>query len=109
MKIDPLQQYAKLKQQLLQERAQLQARLNEITQVLGDETAPGPSASPAPAAPEPTSPRRGRRPAAGNTMSLKDAVLRALAHGPVARKDLVKAVEGVGYKFTTRNPLNSIG
>src|SRR5690242_16206794 len=42
-------------------------------------------------------------------MSLKDAVLRALAHGPVARKDLVKAVEGVGYKFNTKNPLNSIG
>jgi hypothetical protein len=42
-------------------------------------------------------------------MSLREAVIEALSHGPVARKDLVKAVEGVGYRFTTRNPLNSIG
>jgi hypothetical protein len=108
MKIDPLQQYAKLKQQLLQERDQLEARLNEIKQVLGEEIGPGPSPAPAQGF-EQTPSRRGRRPAAGNTMSLKEAVIRALSNGPVPRKDLVRAVEGVGYRFTTKNPLNSIG
>ena len=42
-------------------------------------------------------------------MSLREAVLTALSQGPLARKDLVKAVEDVGYVFTTKNPLNSIG
>ena len=40
MKIDALKQYAKLRQQLLEEKSQLETRLNEINQVLGNETTP---------------------------------------------------------------------
>ena len=42
-------------------------------------------------------------------MSLREAVVKALSNGPLARKELVEAVEVVGYRFNTRNPLNSIG
>ena len=42
-------------------------------------------------------------------MSLREAVLKALSQGPLARRELVNAVENVGYIFTTKNPLNSIG
>ena len=35
--------------------------------------------------------------------------MKALSQGPLARKELVKAVEDVGYVFNTKNPLNSIG
>jgi hypothetical protein len=108
MKIDALKQFAKLKQQLIEEKSQLESRLNEINQVLGAETTSTQATQPA-AAPSRPGPRRGRRPSGGNTMSMREAVLKALAKGPVARKDLVKAVEGVGYKFNTKNPLNSIG
>jgi hypothetical protein len=109
MRNDPLQQFAKLRQQLLQEKSQIEARLGEINRVLGSETTP--SATPPADLPGDVAPvgRRGRGRRGGNEMSLREAVLQALAHGPVARKDLVKAVQDVGYKFTTKNPLNSIG
>ena len=112
MRIDPLQQYAKLHRQLTEEKSQLESRLNQLNQVLGSEGLPeqsAPSASvPAEVAPQPAK-RRGRKPKAANQMSLREAVLKALSQGPLARKDLVKAVEDVGYVFTTKNPLNSIG
>jgi hypothetical protein len=114
MKIDALKQYAKLRQQLTEEQSQLQTRLNEINQVLGSETAPIQAPQVSSILEEPSAPsrpvvRRGRKPKAENTMSMREAVLRALSTGPLARKELVEAVENVGYVFTTKNPLNSIG
>lgn len=110
MKLDPLQQYARLREQLRQEQSQLQSRLNEINQVLGSESGPTPAATSS--SPQPASTpvaRRGRRARGSNALSLREAVLKALSNGPVARKDLVGAVESVGYRFTTKHPLNSIG
>ena len=112
MRLDPLQQYAKLHKQLTEEKGQLESRLNQINQVLGGE---GPLGQISPSSPVPTevapqpAKRRGRKPKAGNQMSMREAVLKALSQGPLARKELVKAVEDEGYVFTTRNPLNSIG
>ncbi len=115
MRMDPLKQYARLHQQLTGEKARLEARLAEINAVLE----PGiqfPSAALDKITGEylesmmeaPASGRgRGRR--KGNAMTMRDAVIQALSKGPVARKDLVAAVEAVGYKFKTRKPLNSIG
>jgi hypothetical protein len=40
---------------------------------------------------------------------MREAVLNALSKGPLARNELVKAVENTGYVFTTKKPLNSIG
>lgn len=106
MRTDLLRQYAKLRKQLTEEKSQLEARLAEINEVLGSESTSSPV--------EPTAqvhlakqPRRGRR--TSNTMSMREAVLKALSKGPLARKEIVQAVEDVGYKFTTKNPLNSIG
>jgi hypothetical protein len=111
MRIDPLQQYAKLRRQLIEERSQIEARLNEINQVLGSEvaaTAAPPGAS-APAAPVQPVARRGGGPRGGNTMSLREAIIKVLARGPLSRKEVVAAVQDVGYAFTTKNPLNSVG
>jgi hypothetical protein len=111
MKLDPLQQYAKLHKQLTEEKGQLESRLNQINQVLGG----GPPAQSAPSSSVPMevparpAKRRGRKPKAANQMSMREAVLTALSQGPLARKELVNAVENVGYVFTTKNPLNSIG
>jgi hypothetical protein len=114
MKIDALRQYAQLRQQLTEEQSELQTRLNEINQVLGNETAPSQASRvssilEAPSAPSRPVVRRGRKPKAENTMSMREAVLKALSTGPLARNELVEAVENVGYVFTTKNPLNSIG
>jgi hypothetical protein len=111
MKIDALKQYAKLRQQLMEEKSQLEQRLNEINQVLGSEDTQRSPSQPASIEEAPARPvaRRGRRSKSDNSMSLREAVLKALEKGPLARKELVGAVEGVGYAFNTSNPLNSIG
>jgi hypothetical protein len=111
----------------MEEKSRLEARLNEINDVLGTETAANvPSSSldkitaeylenelggvrPQKHSARESTVRRGRRPNAGNTMSMREAVSIALSNGPVARKDLVKAVKDVGYVFTSKNPLNSLG
>lgn len=101
MKIDPLKQYAKLQQQLIDEKASLEQRLREINQVLG--------VSATQSGQPPVSPsisRRGRR---GNSMSLREAVSQALAHGPLSRKELAKAVAELGYVSKAKDPLASMG
>jgi len=110
MRLDALKQYAKLRQQLLDEKSQLEARLNEINQVIGSEATSAPiSSSSATKAPAVSRARRGRRPKGDNALTMREAVLQALSKGPLARKELVKAVEDIGYVFTTKHPLNSIG
>lgn len=108
MKIDALKQYAKLRQQLLNEKRDLEARLGQINEVLRTES-PAPSAPSGRQASGPTVARRGRKPRGGNNLTMREAVLNALSKGPLARNELVKAVEDTGYVFTTKNPLNSIG
>jgi hypothetical protein len=111
MKLDALRKYAKLRQQLIDEKSQLEAQLKEINEVLGAEAESTPVApAVAPREVQRRTPgRRGRKKGVENTMSMREAVLKALSKGPVARKDLVAAVEDVGYVFTTKNPLNSLG
>jgi hypothetical protein len=74
--------------------------LNQINQVLGGEGLPAQIAANASVPTEvPARPakRRGRKPKAANQMSLREAVLKALSQGPLARKDMVKAVEAEGF------------
>ncbi len=111
MKTDALRQYAKLRQQLLDEKSQLESRLSEINEVLGSETV---AVAPTRTAPAPRGgPGRGRgrsrRGRGGNALSMREAVYRALSKRPLARKELVEAVQQEGYVFSTQNPLNSIG
>jgi len=109
MKIDPLQQYAKLHRQLVEEKNQLETRLAELNGALGTESTPSQLTAAIQETPSRATARKGRRPMGSNTMSLREAVLEALSNGPLARKELVQAVEDVGYVFSTNKPLISIG
>lgn len=40
-------------------------------------------------------------------MSLPEAVLQVTAKKPLSAKEIVAAVQKVGYKFSTNNPMNS--
>jgi hypothetical protein len=113
MKIDALKQYAKLRQQLMEEQSELQTRLNEINQVLGTETAPAsPPTTTPPAEAESPVPvaqvkRRGRR---AGKMSMREAITQALSErGPLSRGELGQAVVDLGYKSHAKNPLGSLG
>jgi hypothetical protein len=110
MRNDPLQQYAKLRRQLLEEKTKLEARLNEISQVLGSEGIQTRPAATVQTQESPSKPkaRRRRRYGARNTITMREAILEALSDRPLSRKELLKAVQAIGFRFTTKNPLNSI-
>jgi hypothetical protein len=115
MRLDPLKQYARLHQQLVEEKGKLEDRLREINDVLGEAGKSSAAAAPDEPAAErapafPTARRGGRRGRPSqNKLSLRDAIVQALAHGPMNRKELVKAVEDLGYVFNTKDPANSMG
>lgn len=112
MKIDAIQRYRELKQALLDEKERLTVRLAEIEAALSD------SDSPAPTAPKPkTTPRAVRKAASTpvrrgrgrNSVTLKDAVVRALTGNSLTKKEILAAVKAQGFKFATKNPTNSLG
>jgi hypothetical protein len=121
MKIDKLKQYVSLREQLLRDKVELESRLAEINKALGSvspsapavvATAPAakrgrkPAAVPAAAVASPAVKRGGKR--AKNTVSLRDAVLAATKAKPLARQEILTAVQAAGYKFAAKDPLNSL-
>src|ERR1051325_8673590 len=108
MKMDALQQYKQLRERLLAERADLESRLNEINGVLGTASgSPPPTETPEEKAVIPRGRGRGRK--VQNSLSMREAVEKALENGPLTRSELVSAVQALGYKFKTKNPANSLG
>ena len=109
MKRASLKQYVALRESLLNRQAELEAELTEINAALGAAKAvaavAAPSASTAPAA---KVARRGGGRRAQNTMSLREAVLAATKSKPLPKKEILEGVIKLGYKFTAKDPLNSL-
>lgn len=109
MKID-IRRYISLRDSLTNEKAQLEARLQEINAALGQSeasTAPRSNDFVASAA-TPVSTRGGRRRGKGG-LSLREAVLQVTSKGALTKEDILAGVKGLGYRFATKNPLNSLG
>ena len=81
---------------LLQTRARILEKIREIDHLLGN------------AGNSTTSEfgKRTKRPK--NELKLKEAIYKALADGPKDRNTILEAVQGMGYRFSTNNPLNSL-
>jgi hypothetical protein len=108
MRIDPLQQYARLKQQLMEEKARIEARLNEINRVLGTDATAESGTTTKVATTGVARIGRGRR--GRNQMSMREAIAKALKErGPLGRKELGEAIQDVGYVSNAKNLLNSMG
>ena len=105
MKQDTLKEFTRLRSSLFEEKNQILQRLTELNQVLGPDSAKVPDLSPA--SPSVSGKRRGRR--TGNGLTLREAVINALSKRPLKRSELVDAIQAEGYRFNTKNPLNSIG
>lgn len=125
MRSNTIKQFVAMREALVKEKATLEARLAEINEALG-------VASESAAAPAEPAGRRGRPPAAKkkaaarkkvaakkkvgrkrggrgkNKVGLKDTVIQVLREKPMKRAEIVAAVKAAGYKFTTKNPLNSV-
>ena len=101
-----IKKYITLRDALVQEKTRLESRLREINSALGQnqEPASGRGGSVA----QPVTARRGRR-GARSGLSLRDAVLQATGKGPLTKEQILEAVKGLGYRFSTNNPLNSLG
>lgn len=97
MKIDKLKQFVALRQSLLTEKAQLEGRLAEINQALGEEAASG-SGSVRTAAPKKVA----------NALSLKEAVRKVTAARPLTKKEILQAIDKIGYRFAAKDPTNSL-
>lgn len=102
MKTASVKQFVALRAALLQEKSQLEARLKEIC--AGLETTAPVAAAPAALARGP----KKRGPRAQNALSLHEAVNKVVAAKPLTKPEILKAVEGIGYKFTARNPMMSL-
>jgi hypothetical protein len=134
MRTDNLQQFIKLRRELTQEKDQISRRLAQINEALGElasatadnsddggqeEAEEAPAARPAPASNRRTAAPAQRsapaqRPApsaapSGGGSSLREHVMTVLRDGPKSKEEVLKAVQGRGYKFQTKDPLNSLG
>lgn len=118
--MDTLKQFVALREQLQKEKVQLEAKLIEINRVLSAtegsedfvETFDKPEklspASPrVPRAPRSTG-RAKRAPRAKNSISLREAVLQATEAKPLTAQEILETVKANGYKFTAKNPINSL-
>jgi hypothetical protein len=102
MRNDSIKRFVTLRQQLAEERTTLEVRLREINDALGQITGAAVSAIPARSG----GGRRGRK---GSGGSLREHVMAVVQGGPKTKEELLAAVQARGYKFSTRNPLNSLG
>lgn len=85
-----------LRSALQQEKAKLEARLKEIRIAL--DGVGGSSGGT-------NAPRTSR---AENTLSLREAVAKVVQAKPLTKPEILRAVDGIGYKFTARDPMMSL-
>ena len=107
MKIDNLQEFVKLRRQLTEEKNSIQSRLEQINQALGEASASSEPFLKKSGELLATPARRGRKPNGGQ--SLREHVIAVLQDGPKSKEDVLSAVKSRGYKFSTNDPLNSLG
>ncbi len=108
MRTDPITRIVQLHHQLSTEKARLEERLSKINKALGaiqgktEVRAATPAATPAPAVK-----RRGpgkRR----NKLSLLGSMAAAMGSRALTKAEIHKAITDAGYKFTGKQPMNSI-
>ena len=93
-----LEEFMGMRESLLGERKSLEEQIKQIDEALG--------------VPEGTGSRgvlgRRRNKRARNEMSLKQAISEVVAKKPMGRREILTAVQELGYKFSTSHPLNSL-
>lgn len=109
MRNDSLKQFVTLRRALSEERDHLEARLRDINEALGEMPLPSLSPIQGATASAPSQPARRGRKAAGGGQSLRDHVIAVLESGPKTKEEILAEVKARGYKFSTKNPLNSLG
>lgn len=110
---DKLKLFVVIRDELVREKAQIEARLAEINSALDQVGAPvarvaaSPAAKPVRAAkaPRAASPKQRKQ----NSMSLREAVIASIKAKPLTKQEILDSIVKAGYTFTTTNPMNSLG
>lgn len=115
MKSDSLKQYVPRLESILNEKAELEKRLGEIDQILqslqSKKSASSPPSSSGGAKKVGASAKvskAGVRTRVQNKLSLREAILQATTRKPLTKAEILEAIDKLGYKFNTNNPLNSL-
>ena len=87
-----------MRESLLGERKSLEEQIKQIDEALGVPVGTGSRGV--------LGRRRNKR--ARNEMSLKQAISEVVAKKPMGRREILTAVQELGYKFSTSHPLNSL-
>jgi hypothetical protein len=102
-KFDPVKQFVTLRDELIKEKAQLEAQLAAINRALGDSSAStDPSTSPAP------QPTRASKNRGSNSLTLRQAVTQVLTGQSLTKREILTGVEKLGYRFEASDPMNSL-
>ncbi len=105
MKLTDVDKFVALRGALTQEKAALEARLTAINRALSaNSAAPASAAVRSKPGPKPGS----RRKRAKNAISMKESAVKALTGKSLSRHEVLKAVLAMGYKFSAKDPLNSL-
>jgi len=111
---DKLKLFVVIRDELVREKAQIEARLAEINSALDQVGTPAaravaasPAAKPAraPKAPRAAAPKQRKQ----NSMSLREAVIASIKARPLTKQEILDSIVKAGYTFTTTNPMNSLG
>jgi hypothetical protein len=112
MRIDLLKKFVSMREALTAEKATLETRLAQINDALAIAAEPGVAPAPSrPAAATATVERQRRvvgRRRAENQLSLREAVLQVTRGKAMTRQEILEGVKKLGYKFTAKDPLNSL-
>lgn len=104
---DPLKAFVTLRRSLEAKRTELVAAIAEIEAALGSMGAAAPVKIKARAKPagavSSSKPKRAK-----NELSLKDAVIQAMGQSTLSKEEILAAVKKLGYKFSAKNPTNSL-
>jgi len=107
MKSSSYSKFTALREALVKRQAELQEELAEINAALGIEKTPSVTVTSQAAAP-PAKSSRGPRKRAQNALSLVEAVLTVTKSKPLSKPDILVAIEEIGYKFSAKDPMNSL-
>jgi hypothetical protein len=93
-----LEEFMGMRESLLEERKNLEEQIKQIDEALGVPAGLGVRGI--------GIRRRAKR--ARNEMNLRSAIATVISKKPMGRKEILKAVQNLGYKFSTSHPLNSL-
>jgi len=98
---DPILDFKQVRERVLEYRRSLEDRVRQIDEVLA-EGFPGASS------PSTLGSENGARRRPKNRMSLKEAVVQVTTERALTKREILKAIHELGYRFSSPYPVNSL-